>query len=235
MKLRIGVDIGGTFTDCVVIDENGVLNTFKELSTPHDQSIGLYNVINKAAKFYGVTLEDFLGNAEVFVHGTTVATNTLLTGTGAKTGLICTKGFRDTIEMRRAHKTNIWDLFLYSPPPLVPRYLRLGVTERIDYKGDVLQELVEEDVERVCEFFVKEGVEAVAVCTLFSYLNDVHEKRIREIVKNYLPDAFVSLSSEVLPQIREYERGSTTVANAYVGPKLTVYLQNLEAKLKKTG
>lgn len=235
MKLRIGVDIGGTFTDCVVIDENGVLNTFKELSTPHDQSIGLYNVINKAAKFYGVTLEDFLGNAEVFVHGTTVATNTLLTGTGAKTGLICTKGFRDTIEMRRAHKTNIWDLFLYSPPPLVPRYLRLGVTERIDYKGDVLQELVEEDVERVCEFFVKEGVEAVAVCTLFSYLNDVHEKRIREIVKNYLPDAFVSLSSEVLPQIREYERGSTTVANAYVGPKLTVYLQNLEAKLKKDG
>lgn len=235
MRLRIGVDIGGTFTDCVVIDEKGILNTFKELSTPQDQSIGLYNVIKKAAEFYGLTLEGFLKSAEVFVHGTTVATNTLLTGTGAKTGLICTKGFRDTIEMRRAHKTDIWDLFLQSPPPLVPRYLRRGVRERLNYKGEVLEELVEEDVEEICDFFKKEGVGAVAVCTLFSYLNAENEEKIREIAKKKLPEAFVSISSEVLPQIREYERSSTTVANAYVGPKLTVYLSNLEDKLKRDG
>jgi len=235
MKHRIGVDIGGTFTDCVVIDENGKINTFKELSTPEDQSIGLYNVIKKAAEYFDRSLEEFLGEAEIFAHGTTVATNTLLTGTGAKTGLILTKGFRDTIEMRRAHKDNIWDLFLKVAPPLVPRYLRLGVTERLDYKGDVVTPLVEEDVERICDEFIKEGVTAVAICTLFSYLNDAHERRIKEIVERRMPNAFVSRSSEVLPQIREYERQSTTVANAYVGPKLTVYLTNLEQKLKNDG
>ena len=235
MRYRIGVDIGGTFTDCVVISNDGTIYTFKELSTPEDQSIGLYNVIKKAAQFFEMDLEEFLGGADLFAHGTTVATNTLLTGTGAKTGLILTKGFRDTIEMRRAHKNNIWDLFLFTAPPLVPRYLRRGVTERIDYKGDVVTELDEDEVVAICQDFKKEGVTAVAICTLFSYLNDKHEKRIKEIVERELPDVFVSRSSEVLPQIREYERSSTTVANAYVGPKLTVYLTNLEQKLKGDG
>ncbi|NLF56989.1 MAG: hydantoinase/oxoprolinase family protein, partial [Candidatus Hydrogenedens sp.] len=235
MRYRIGVDIGGTFTDCVVISDNGVINTFKELSTPEDQSIGLYNVIRKAAAFFGLGLADFLRGADLFVHGTTVATNTLLTGTGAKTGLILTKGFRDTLEMRRAHKDNIWDLFLYTPPPLVPRYLRRGVTERLDYLGREVIPLNEQEVADICADFKKEGVKAVTICTLFSYLNDSHEKRIRQIVEREMPDAFVSHSSEVLPQIREYERQSTTVANAYVGPKLTLYLKNLERKLKSDG
>ena len=235
MRYRIGVDIGGTFTDCVVINENGAISTFKELSTPEDQSIGLYNVIGKAAAYFGLELREFLGGADLFAHGTTVATNTLLTGTGAKTGLILTKGFRDTLEMRRAHKENIWDLFLYTPPPLVPRYLRLGVTGRLDHTGRELTPLNEQEVVDACACFKKEGVEAVAICTLFSYLNDTHEKRIFEIVNREMPGIFVSRSSEVLPQIREYERQSTTVANAYVGPKLTVYLTNLEKKLKSDG
>ncbi len=235
MRYRIGVDIGGTFTDCVVISDNGAINTFKELSTPEDQSIGLYNVIKKAAEFFGKSLQDFLGGADLFAHGTTVATNTLLTATGAKTGLILTRGFRDTIEMRRAHKDNIWDLFLKSPEPLVPRYLRLGVEERLDYLGREVTALNEKDVVAICQEFQKEEVKAVAICTLFSYLNDKHEKRIKEIVEREMPGVFVSRSSEVLPQIREYERQSTTVANAYVGPKLTVYLTNLEQKLKKDG
>lgn len=235
MKLRVGVDTGGTFTDCVVIDEEGSIHTFKELSTPKDPSIGLYNVIKKAADAFGKSLENFLGDLDFFAHGTTVATNTLLTKTGAKTALFCTKGFRDTIEMRRAHKENIWDLFLPIPPPLVPRYLRLGISERIDYKGDVLSPLEEEEVRRACEVCRKEGVEAVAVSTLFSFLNPEHEDRIREIIREELPGAFISVSSEVLPQIREYERSSTTVANAYVGPKLTVYLSTLEKKLKNDG
>ncbi|MDR1801871.1 MAG: hydantoinase/oxoprolinase family protein [Lachnospiraceae bacterium] len=235
MRYRIGVDIGGTFTDCVVISEDGAIHTFKELSTPEDQSIGLYNVIKKAAEFFDMGLSDFLDGADLFAHGTTVATNTLLTGTGAKTGLILTKGFRDTLEMRRAHKDNIWDLFLYTPAPLVPRYLRRGVTERLDYQGKEVTALDEDEVVEICNDFKKEGVTAVAICTLFSYLNSDHEKRIRDIVAREMPDVFVSYSSEVLPQIREYERQSTTVSNAYVGPKLTVYLKNLEEKLKNDG
>jgi len=235
MNFRVGVDIGGTFTDCVVIDKKGTIYTFKELSTPKDPSIGLYNVICKAAEYFEKTLYKFLGEVDLFSHGTTVATNTLLTGTGARTGLILTKGFRDTLEMRRAHKENIWDLYLPIPPPLVPRYLRLGVSERVNYKGEIIKPLIEEDIKKLCEKFKKEKIEAVAICTLFSYLNDKHEKQIREAVQKELPNAFISISSEVLPQIREYERMSTTVANAYVGPKLTLYLSNLEKKLKNDG
>jgi len=235
MRFRVGVDTGGTFTDCVVIDERGTIHTFKELSTPRDPSIGLYNVVRKAAAAFGKSLEEFLPELDFFAHGTTVATNTLLTATGAKTGLILTRGFRDTLEMRRAHKENIWDLYLPVPEPLAPRYLRIGVRERIDATGTVLEPLVPEDVEEACALFRREGVEAVAVCTLFSFLNPVHEARIREIVARELPQAFISISSEVLPQIREYERSSTTVANAYVGPKLTVYLSTLERRLKADG
>ncbi len=235
MKLRMGVDTGGTFTDCVVIDEKGEIHSFKELSTPKDPSIGLYNVIKKAAGYFKKDFNDFLAGLDFFAHGTTVATNTLLTGTGAVTGLILTKGFRDSIEMRRAHKNNIWDLYLPVPTPLVPRFLRIGIDERIDYKGDVVKKMSEEDVRRACRIFRRNNVEAVAVCTLFSFLNDEHEKRIREIVCEELPDVFISISSEVLPQIREYERSSTTVANAYVGPKLTIYLETLEARLKNDG
>jgi len=235
MKLRVGVDTGGTFTDCVVIDEQGKIHTFKELSTPKDPSIGLYNVIRKAASSFEKSLGEFLAELDFFTHGTTVATNTLLTHTGAVTGMILTEGFRDTLEMRRAHKENIWDLFLPVPAPLVPRYLRLGVVERIDYKGEVCTELDEESVRGACRIFRKNGVQAVAVCTLFSFLNAAHEERVRQILEEELPEAFISISSEVLPQIREYERSSTTAANAYVGPKLTVYLQNLEQKLKDDG
>ena len=235
MRFRVGVDTGGTFTDCVVIDGRGTVHTFKELSTPKDPSIGLYNVIRKAAAAFSRSLEEFLPELDFFAHGTTVATNTLLTGSGAKTGLILTRGFRDTLEMRRAHKENIWDLYLPVPEPLVPRYLRIGVRERVDATGAVLEPLHPEDVEEACALFRREGVEAVAVCTLFSFLNPVHERAIREIVARELPEAFLSISSEVLPQIREYERSSTTVANAYVGPKLTVYLSTLERRLKADG
>jgi N-methylhydantoinase A len=235
MKLRMGVDTGGTFTDGVVIDQKGTIHNFKELSTPKDPSIGLYNVIKRAAEYFGKDVRAFLGDLDFFAHGTTVATNTLLTGTGAVTGLILTRGFRDTLEMRRAHKENIWDLYLTAATPLVPRRLRIGVRERINARGEIVEALVEQDVREACALFRREGVNAVAICTLFSFLNDAHEKRIREIVKEQMPDAFVSISSEVLSQIREYERMSTTVANAYVGPKLTVYLSTLESKLKRDG
>jgi N-methylhydantoinase A len=235
MNYRVGVDTGGTFTDCVVIDEKGGIHTFKELSTPKDPSVGLYNVVEKAARSFEMSLREFLPRLDFFAHGTTVATNTLLTATGAATGLILTAGFRDTLEMRRAHKENIWDLYLPVPEPLVPRHLRRPVRERIDYRGEVVRSLEAEDVREACRLFRSEGVEAVAVCTLFCFLNDSHEKQIREILEQELPGAFISISSEVLPQIREYERMSTTVVNAYVGPKLTVYLSNLEKSLRADG
>lgn len=235
MGYRLGVDIGGTFTDCVVIDKKGMVYSFKELSTQDDLSIGLFNVIDKTAKYFKKNIKEFLNETDLFFHGTTIATNAILTRAGAKTGLIVTKGFRDALEMRRAHKENIWDLYLSIPPSLVPRFLRIGVSERINYNGEILEPLKKADVYKACNKFKNEKIEAVAVCTLFSYLNDKHEKEIKKIVESEIPNAFISISSEVLPQIREYERMSTTVINSYVGLRLQRYLSELEKKLINKG
>ena len=232
---RVGVDIGGTFTDAVVITNTGEMHIFKALSTPADSSIGMFNCLRKAADEFGMELEPFLARVELLVHGTTVATNTMLQYNGAKTGLITTKGFRDALEMRRAHKENIWDLSLAPPPPIIPRYLRLGVTERINYAGEVLTPLDEEETRQVVRRLKAEGVQAIAVCTLFSFLNPVHEQRIREIILEEFPECYVSISSEILPQVREYERTSTTAVNAYVGPVLGRYLRNLQERLSSAG
>ncbi|HHY96317.1 MAG TPA: hydantoinase/oxoprolinase family protein, partial [Firmicutes bacterium] len=134
-RYRVGIDIGGTFTDAVVIDDRGHIDIFKDPSTPHDPSIGLLNCLRKAARAYGLGFSDFLNRTELLVHGTTVATNTMLQYKGAKVGLITTKGFRDALEMFRAHKDDLWDLSAQRPPMIVPRYLRVGVTERLDYRG----------------------------------------------------------------------------------------------------
>jgi len=232
---RVGIDIGGTFTDAVVITDAGEIHIFKSPSTPADSSIGLFDCLQKAAAQFGLDLEQFLGRIELLVHGTTVATNTMLQYAGAKTGLITTKGFRDALEMRRAHKEDIWDLSLAPPPPIIPRYLRLAVTERINYAGEVIVPLDEEETRQVVRQLKAEGVQAIAVCTLFSFLNPLHERRIREIVLEEFPECFVSLSSEILPQVREYERSSTTAVNAYVGPVLGKYLTNLQDKLTAAG
>lgn len=229
------MDIGGTFTDIVSIDEKGNTDIFKTLSTPRDQSVGLLNGLEKAARFYGISLEEYLKNIGLLVHGTTVATNACLEHKGAKTGLITTKGFRDALEMRRAHKEDIWDLSLDHPSVLVPRYLRMGVTERLDYNGNVLVPLDEKEMIEVISKLKNYGVESIAVCTLFSYMNDIHEKRIKQIAKEEFAEAYVSISSEIVKQIREYERTSTTVLNAYTGPILSRYLRNLETLLKNKG
>jgi N-methylhydantoinase A len=154
---------------------------------------------------------------------------------GAKTGLITTKGFRDSLEMRRAHKPELWNLFLPPPPMLVPRYLRLGVTERIDYKGDIIEPLSEDEVKDALKIMKKHDIESIAVCTLFSYINDIHERRIKEIIQDEFPEAYVSISSEILPQIREYERTSTTVVNAYLMPVVDKYLRKIENELEHLG
>lgn len=233
--IRVGVDIGGTFTDAVVITSSGEMHIFKSPSTPADSSIGLFDCLDKAATKFGLETGEFLDRVDLLVHGTTVATNTMLQYSGAKTGLIATKGFRDALEMRRAHKENIWDLSLAPPPPIIPRYLRLGVTERINYAGEAITPLDEEETRQVVRQLKAEGVQAIAVCTLFSFLNPVHEQRIRDIILEEFPQCFVSISSEILPQVREYERTSTTAVNAYVGPVLGRYLSNLQDKLAAAG
>jgi len=232
---RVGIDIGGTFTDLVVVTSTGEMYIFKSPSTPADSSIGLFDCLKKAARFFELEFPDFMAKVDLLVHGTTVATNTMLQYNGAKTGLITTKGFRDALEMRRAHKENIWDLSLASPPPIIPRHLRLGVTERIDYSGNVITPLDEAETRQVVNQLKAENVTAIAVCTLFSFMNPVHEKRIREIILEEYPECYVSISSEILPQIREYERASTTVVNAYVGPVLGRYLAKLQKKLADAG
>lgn len=232
---RVAIDIGGTFTDAVVITRDGRMHIFKSPSTPTDSSVGLFNCLDKAAERFDLSQQAFLENVDLLIHGTTVATNTMLQYKGARTGLIATEGFRDALEMRRAHKRDIWDLSLAPPPPIIPRHLRLGVSERIDSAGEVLVPLDEEDVRQAVEQLRGEGVEAIAVCTLFSFLRPDHEQRIRDIIIEMIPECFVSISSEVLPQVREYERVSTTAVNAYVGPVLATYLRTLQEKLAAAG
>jgi N-methylhydantoinase A len=235
VTFRVGIDIGGTFTDAVVITSAGEMHIFKAPSTPTDSSIGLFDCLKKAATEFGLDLSEFLQRVELLVHGTTVATNTMLQYNGAKTGLITTKGFRDALEMRRAHREDIWDLSLASPPQIIPRYLRQVVTERINYAGEIVVPLDEDETRDVVRRLKDQGVQAIAVCTLFAFLNPTHEQRIRELVLEEYPGCFVSISSEILPQVREYERTSTTAVNAYVGPVLARYLTNLQDKLADAG
>ncbi len=232
---RVGIDIGGTFTDEVVITSSGEMHIFKALSTPADSSVGMLDCLKRAADKFGLSLGDFLGRVEMLVHGTTVATNTMLQYNGAKTGLITTRGFRDALEMRRAHKEDIWDLSLAPPPAIIPRHLRLGVTERINYAGEVVTPLDETETRDIARQFKAQGCKAIAVCTLFSFINPVHERRIRDIIREEFPECYVSISSDILPQVREYERTSTTAVNAYVGPVLGRYLRNLQNKLTAAG
>jgi N-methylhydantoinase A len=231
----LGIDVGGTFTDLVCADEAGRTQTEKILTTIESQDIGVLSGINKLATKYGLAEEDFLSQISVVVHGTTVATNTMLEYTGALTGLITTAGFRDTIEIRRNYKEAAFDIHLPAPYQIVPRRRRLGVTERIDYAGQVVKPLAEDEVRTAVQRLANIQVEAIAVCYLFSFLNPVHELRTQEIIRETLPDVYVSLSSEVLPQVREFERLSTTLVNAYITPRLRGYLQRLDAELRQRG
>ncbi len=235
MGYRVGIDIGGTFTDGAVVAPDGAIGIFKDRSTPSDPSVGVFNVLRRAATHYGLRPVDFLGQIDLLVLGTTVATNTMLQHNGTSTGLITTKGFRDALEMRRGFKPNIWDLSPQRPPMIVPRYQRLGVKQRMNYLGEVVTPLDEKDARRVIRRLRARGVESIAVCLLFAYVNDAHERRLRELIAEEFPAAYISTSSDVLRQVREYERTSTTVVNAYVGPAVKRYLARLREGLAKEG
>ncbi|MBM4264329.1 MAG: hydantoinase/oxoprolinase family protein [Deltaproteobacteria bacterium] len=243
MNYVVGVDIGGTFTDCVVVDEAGQITIGKSLSTPDDFSRGALNSVADAAQNLGIDNVDTLfRSTRLFFHACTIGDNTLITRAGAKTGLLLTRGFGDTLHMMRgkvaegltenetAHRSA-----LVKPEPFVPRRSVEEITERIDYKGKELIPLDAEAAEQAIDRLVARGVESFAICLLWSIVNDGHERQLAAILKNKYPQLFFSLSSEVAPYLGEYERCATTVFNAYIGPKISSYLQNLQRTLKSKG
>jgi len=232
---RIGIDVGGTFTDIVAIDEAGRVTLAKAPTTPQDQSIGVIDGLTVLAGQLGHSLGELLRQAERIVHGTTVSTNALLERKGARVGLLTTEGHRDILEMREGLKPERYNLRLAPPEPLVPRYLRLGVRERIDAAGAVRAPLNRRSLNRAIAALKADGVESVAVCYLHSYRETGHERATRDALAKAMPGVAVSLSSDVLPQIKEFERVSTTVVNAYVGPVLERYLTRLEERLREAG
>jgi len=232
---RIGVDVGGTFTDLVAIDDSGRATLAKVPSTPADPSIGVLDGLQLLADTLGVELERLLGRTDRIVHGTTVATNALLEHRGARVGLLTTEGHRDVIEMREGLKDDRYNLRLPPPEQIVPRKLRLGVRERMRADGRVETPLDCASLDRAIAVLERERVEAVAVCYLHAWRDATHERATRKAVERALPGIYVSLSSDVLPQIKEFERVSTTVVNAYVGPALSRYLDRLEGRLAEAG
>jgi len=228
---RIGIDVGGTFTDLVVSRDDQPLQFFKTHSTPADPSLGVLQGLTDIADEAGTSVEDLLGDVELIVHGTTVATNTLIERKGAKVGLITTEGFRDLLEMREGLKEDRYNLRMQPVEPLVPRYLRVGVPERVRSDGQVHTPIDLDRLEEELETLKAEGVDSLAVCFLFSFLNSDHELAAEQVIRRIFPDAFVSLSHQVLPQIKEFDRLSTTTLNAYVGPALGSYLSRLQSRL----
>jgi N-methylhydantoinase A len=234
MGIRIGVDVGGTFTDFLVKDDDGGTRVYKTSTKPADPSIGFFNGLEKAASADGQSLAQWLRRVETIVHGTTITTNAVLTGEGAVTGFVTTAGFRDTLNMRRGTKERQFEIYA-PPPPLVPRRQIAVARERVSCDGEIITPLKEDDIRAAAAQFRDQGVQAVAVSYLWSFRNSAHEQRTKQILEEELPGVYISLSTEVLPQIRAYERHSTTVLNSYVGPVLNRYLSRLQQRLRDLG
>ncbi len=234
MNYRVGIDIGGTFTDFALLKGSEVI-LHKNLSTPEDRSLGVMEGLERLAEIEGLPLAEFLGKCEAIVHGTTIADNTLIEMNGALTGLITTEGFRDEIEYRRGFKESVWDVRLAPPQQITPRRRRMTVKERILQDGSVHTPLDEDAVREACRRLRLQNVEAVAISFLFSFVNPEHERRAKEIVTQEIQNAYVCAGHEVLPRAPEFDRTSTTVVNAYVGPRVTSYLEKLVSRLVEGG
>jgi N-methylhydantoinase A len=236
----VGIDIGGTFTDTVVVDDQGAVSSFKTPTTPDRLIEGLLTNLREAAGDQG--LSGFLGTVERIAHGTTAATNAFLERRGANTALLTTRGFEDTIFMQRqlgmTAGLSADELTDYSlrrvPEPLAPRARVYGVRERVDYRGDVIGPLQEDDVQKAVVAMRDAGVESVAICFLWSFKNPQHERRTAEIVRAQLPGVYVSVSSELVPRLGEYERTATTLVNAYLGPIISRYTDSLQSELAES-
>ena len=226
--LRLGVDIGGTFTDHVLFDEElGTVDAFKTPSTPEDLSACVLEGVRR----FGARRPAGVAGLDLIAHGTTVNTNAILERHGAHAGLITTKGFRDILEIGRQTRPKFYDWYADRPVPLIPRYLRLEVAERINSRGEVLVPLDEDDVHEAVKAFKEEQVQAVAVCLLNAYANADHEARIRDILKDELEGVYLSISSDLSPEFREFERTSTAAAVAYIGPQFHRYVDRLVSEL----
>jgi N-methylhydantoinase A len=237
-QYRLGIDAGGTFTDFVIADrKSGSIKLFKALSTPANPTRAIENGLALIAEHLGRSPSEIVANCDLCINGTTVGLNAVITHKGGKTGLICTAGHEDSIEIRNGHKE---DGYRYDPEypaatMLVPRYLRKGVRERVIADGSVRTALHEEDVRDACTAFLKEGVETVAISFVWSVLNTAHEKRAAEIVREMLPDVILTVGSELYPQIREYTRTSTAVTNAYLAPVMRKYVQAVDQYFRGLG
>jgi N-methylhydantoinase A len=239
----VGTDIGGTFTDIVVLDDGGQVRVYKTPTTPHDRSQAVLEALGLAAADLGVDEKQFFEQIAYFAHGTTAATNALIERKGVRTGLITTRGFGDTIFIQRTMGS--WagmahhEIAHYSarrlPLPIVERKLIREITERIDYKGSIIVPLDEEEVHRAVRGLIAEGVEAIAVCLLWSFRNPSHERAVGRIIREEAPGVFLTLSCELVPVLGEYERTATTVMNAYLGPIIARYVESLEQGLRRKG
>lgn len=241
--MYLGVDIGGTFTDLVLMDDEGAISTAKSPTTTGDLAVGVFDAIELAAEARGLSGLDLLRRVVAFGHGTTQATNALIERTGAVTGLITTRGFGDTLGLQRlmgfTAGMSVDQLGWYSkrryPDPIIPRELRREVGERVDCTGSVLLPLDEAATRAAVEYLSDRGVETFAVAFLWSFRNPTHERRVGEIIREMRPDAYVSLSSEIAPMIGEYERTATTALNSYLAPKVVTYLERMEGRLQERG
>jgi N-methylhydantoinase A len=228
---RVGVDIGGTFTDIVVLGSDGSIHTTKVSSTVDDYAAAIVDGLSEVCRAIGVSGRSI----EEIRHGTTVASNAILEHKGARVGLITTKGFRDVLEIRTLRMPRLYDMAWAKPAPLVERYLRKVVDERVSHNGDVERVLHPADAERAVDALLAENVEAIAVCLINSFASPAHELMLRDIIRRKAPGVALSISCEVLPEIKEYERTSTTVINAYVMPVVATYLRALRAGLDRAG
>ena len=229
---RIGIDVGGTFTDVTLLNsETGRYYTYKLSSTLQDQSLAIANGTKETLELYGVPVSEI----EYFGHGTTVATNMIIERKGAKTALITTKGFRDLLEIGRQTRPSLYNIMEDKPETLVKRSLRKEISERVTAKGDILRDVDRDEVRAVLKELKEQGVESIAVCFLFSFLNSRNEKIVEDCIKEVWPEAYYSVSSTILPEFREFERLSTTVINSYLGPRMKMYIHNLRQRIKEVG
>jgi N-methylhydantoinase A len=243
MRYVLGVDIGGTFTDCVAVDEEGGVSLGKALSTPDDFAIGAIDAVRDAARNIGLRdEEELIRSARFFFHACTIGDNTLITRAGAKTALVTTKGFADAILMMRGLVTQglapseaAHISALSKPEPLVPRTLIEEVAERVDYKGSIIFPLDPAQAEEMIQRLAAGKVDSVAICLLWSVANDHHERVLADLLRRKCPSVFLTLSSEIAPFAGEYERAATTVFNAYIAPRISAYLQNLRTILNEKG
>jgi N-methylhydantoinase A len=240
-KFIIGTDIGGTFTDTVVMDSTGEISFFKVPSSPADNTKGVLGSIDLASKEMGLSHKDFLATVDTFYHGTTVGMNAVLTRQGSKVGFITTRGFKDTLPMMRASRISSFDIMKMDMPSLrdettlIPIHLIKEVTERIDFSGQEIAPLDMEELKTTVKELVDKGVEAIGVCLLWSIRNPDHESQIKNYINEKYPELFVSISSEVMPVIREYERSVVTLINSYIAKIIERYLAKLENSLRKNG